>query len=176
MNFEAFTVVWLRITVFWVVALCHCVTSCLCCEGKHCLHYQGLNALWRIPLQRWEPPAQQHSITSQKTGILNLYFIHLRYFLITRCWSDWYCIPGIRNCSGCIGLCHWVCCQTKYLWVSHPQTPSYTGYVYVDVTHVLCWNCKWRSLWLLQSDLILLRLHCCSLIPFDFSPNFIIKL
>jgi hypothetical protein len=135
-NFEVFAVVWLRIMVFWDVALCHWVTGCLCSEGKYCLHYQGLNGLRRIPLKHWEPPTQQHSITSQKTGILNLYFTHLRYFLITRCWSDWCSISGIRNCSGRTGLCRWVCCQTKCLWVSHPQSPGYTGYVYVNVTHI----------------------------------------
>jgi hypothetical protein len=105
-----------------------------------------------------------------------MYFTHLRYFLITRCWSDWCCVPGIRNCSGRTGLCRWVCCQTKCLWVSHPQSPGYTGYVYVNVTHILCWNCEWKSVWLLQSNLTLLRLHCCSLIPSDFSPNFLTEL
>jgi len=175
-SFEVFTVVWLRIMVFWDVSLHRWVTGCLCFEGKYCPHYKGFNGLWRIPLKCWEPPAQQHSITFQKTGILKLYFTQVRHFLITRCWSDWYRIPGIRNCSGRTGLCRWVCCQTECFWIFHPQTPGYTGYVYANVTHYLCWNCKRRSLWLPKRDLTLLRLHCCSLIPLYFFPNFIIEL
>ena len=99
----------------WCCGMCHGIIGWLvACVLKRsiALHYHGSNVLWRIPSKRWEPPAQQHSITSQRAGIIKLYFTHLRQFLITRCWSDWYRIPGIRNCSGRTGLRRWVCCQT----------------------------------------------------------------
>jgi len=145
----------------WCSGVWHCIVGWLVASVvKGSITFmQGSNGLWRIPLKHWEPPAQQHSITSWKTGILKLYFTHWRHFLITRFWSYWYRIAGNRNCSGRTGLCHWVCCQTKCLWVSHPQIPGYTGYVYVNVTHFLCWNCERRSLWLLKTDLTVLRLQ-----------------
>lgn len=165
MSLEVFTLVWLRILVFWDVLMCHWMTDSQCFEGKSCLCYQGSCGPWTMFLKHWGQPTQWHSITSWKTEILKLFFIHVRCVVINRCWSDWCCIPGIRNCSGSTGLCCWVCCQTKCFWVSHPQTAGYTGYVYINVIHFVCWNRECKSLWLvtvmLKSECItLLKLHC----------------
>lgn len=96
---------WFTFVMLWDVTLCHWVTGPQCFEVQYCRHYQCLTGPWRMPFKFWEPSVKQHSVTTLKMAILKLFFMHLKNFPIARCWSDWYCIAGIRNCSSCAGHC-----------------------------------------------------------------------
>lgn len=80
-KFEAVTVVWLILQVFWYVILCHWVSGSQCFEVLWHLRVHGcsfwlLNPWkWRYNNSKSQEPHQQHSATSQKMGVLDCLYL-----------------------------------------------------------------------------------------------------
>lgn len=103
-----FSVLLLKIHVFWDVTLCRWVRCYQCFEESHCLHHQGSNIQehpWRKshndPLKQGELLTQRHTVIPHNTWILN----HLNHF-------------SLEVDSGSDNNSHSTLISYQYLWLT----------------------------------------------------------